>query len=440
MIGTKSDAQPAPAGQNQTAPATGTSGTSANVGSGCNTIAKPPNPGGASVVQPEGESIQHKNWQPSGGEVQFTIKSFEQIPADASIVICFRWKAPSKKDKSYVEAPVSKIDLDSDRKSLKVTTTVPSDLGDQPADIQTAILPFVPLADVRILAINNQTKAAALDATTTIGVTGLLPAVLFTAATIVFGCWVLCVVARRRLKNQDGTAPSGISKASWPLQVISTPGGHASLSQFQIILWTLIVAGSAVYVMSLSGQLIQVTNGTLVLLGIAGAAGLAAKAHSESQDAAAQATAGTAAAEKAQAERIAAEKSRIAAAATAQSDPAAARLQAESDAAASEAQNRADIAAQTKTRAQAMKNPSADQVPKWSDLIVNEITAADGKTKWREVDVTRFQMLLFTLITATFVAMNVLSTYVIPEIPTGFLTLMGISNGVYVGSKVVQRS
>ena len=56
----------------------------------------------------------------------------------------------------------------------------------------------------------------------------------------------------------------------------------------------------------------------------------------------------------------------------------------------------------------------------------------------REIDVARFQMLLFTLITAMFVLLSVLTTYAIPEIPTGFLTLMGISNGVYLGAKVAQ--
>lgn len=49
-------------------------------------------------------------------------------------------------------------------------------------------------------------------------------------------------------------------------------------------------------------------------------------------------------------------------------------------------------------------------------------------------------MLLFTLITAAFVLMSVVTTYVIPEISAGFVTLMGISNGVYMGSKIVQRS
>jgi Penicillinase repressor len=64
---------------------------------------------------------------------------------------------------------------------------------------------------------------------------------------------------------------------------------------------------------------------------------------------------------------------------------------------------------------------------------------ADG-TVTREIDTARFQMLLFTLITAAFVLMNVVTTYVIPEISTGFQTLMGISNGVYLGSKIAQGS
>jgi hypothetical protein len=53
----------------------------------------------------------------------------------------------------------------------------------------------------------------------------------------------------------------------------------------------------------------------------------------------------------------------------------------------------------------------------------------------RELDVTRIQMLYFTLVTATFVLLKVITSYEIPVIPEGFLLLMGISNSVYVGSK-----
>ena len=53
----------------------------------------------------------------------------------------------------------------------------------------------------------------------------------------------------------------------------------------------------------------------------------------------------------------------------------------------------------------------------------------------RELDVTRIQMLFFTLVTAVFVVMKVVTSYEIPVIPEGFLILMGISNSVYVASK-----
>jgi hypothetical protein len=47
-------------------------------------------------------------------------------------------------------------------------------------------------------------------------------------------------------------------------------------------------------------------------------------------------------------------------------------------------------------------------------------------------------MLFFTLITAVFTVMKVATGYAIPEIPEGFLILMGISNGVYLGAKAAK--
>jgi hypothetical protein len=66
--------------------------------------------------------------------------------------------------------------------------------------------------------------------------------------------------------------------------------------------------------------------------------------------------------------------------------------------------------------------------PRWSDLIM-----AEGQ----ELAPTRVQMLLFTLVTAVFVVVKVITSNQIPDIPEGFLILMGISNGVYVGAKLV---
>lgn len=68
--------------------------------------------------------------------------------------------------------------------------------------------------------------------------------------------------------------------------------------------------------------------------------------------------------------------------------------------------------------------------PKWSDLVV----IGEGRG---EVDVTRVQMLFFTVVTALFVASTVVTDYQIPTIPEGFVALIGSSNGFYIGSKFV---
>jgi cellulose 1,4-beta-cellobiosidase len=76
---------------------------------------------------------------------------------------------------------------------------------------------------------------------------------------------------------------------------------------------------------------------------------------------------------------------------------------------------------------------TADRMPRWSDLVIS----GDGAN---EVDVTRVQMLLFTVIAAVFVAMKLLAESDIPDIPSGILTLMGLSNGVYLGAKFITGS
>ena len=169
---------------------------------------------------------------------------------------------------------------------------------------------------------------------------------------------VLSLICHRRLRR------AGVEKTGFLIRVITTSDGDASLSQLQIVMWTFVVAGSAVYVMVLSGELIQVTTGTLVLLGISGTVSVLSRWH--------------------------------------------------------------DVATTTSAAA-------PPRLPRWSDLVVNDVNGH------RDIDVTRVQMLYFTVITATFVVMKVLTSYVIPEIPEGFQILMGISNAVYVGSKVAPK-
>ncbi len=232
-------------------------------------------------------------------------------------------------------------------------------------DGEYAGLYLVPLADVRILVIGKDkdgNTAIAADVSHVIGIANPLWALLLAALTVLAGFGLLSLISHRRLKRL------GLGDLDPVIRIITTPDGYASLSQFQMVLWTFVVAGSAVYVMVLSGELIEVTSGTLVLLGISGAVTVATQLHDSAQ--------------------------------AAKADPAA--------------------------------PPKPMRKPVWSDLIVNETSGH------REIDVTRVQMLYFTLITAVFVVMRVLTTYIIPEIPQGFQILMGLSNAVYFGSKVAQ--
>jgi hypothetical protein len=77
-----------------------------------------------------------------------------------------------------------------------------------------------------------------------------------------------------------------------------------------------------------------------------------------------------------------------------------------------------------------VKTPSRE--PRWSDLIMS----GDVNT---EADLSRVQMLLFTSISAVFTGLTLINTGVIPDLPVGELALVGISNGVYLASKVSNR-
>ena len=339
-------------------------------GAGCNTVEKPVSAGGASIV-PEAATGQQKNWQPSGGEITFTVRSFAQIPSDALVLVCFRWKRNGPRQDEYVTARPTQLDLTDGGRLLKITVVVPLNLPKAPSrfggDGQYTGLYLVPVADVRILVLGKNADGSALvaaDVSHRIGISNPFWAIALALSTALLAFAILTVVCHRRLKR------FGHGDLDPLIRIITSWDGHASLSRLQMVLWTFVVAASAVYVMGVSGELIEVTTGTLVLLGISGAVTVGTKIHDNSQ------------------------------------------------------------AAKIPTDAP----PPPLRKPRWSDLVVNEVNGV------REIDITRVQMLYFTLVTASFVVMRVVSTYVIPEIPQGFQILMGISNAVYFGSKVAQPS
>jgi hypothetical protein len=397
-----------------------------------------PKAGSASIAQPAGASFQSKQWQPAGGLIEIAVSDYK-ADADAIVTACFRWKLKDNtKTAEFVESPPKSIALTNG--VLKVTVEVPQ-LADTNEEVARRVW-VVPLAEVRVIAVKSG-NTVQVDTWTEIGITYPFISLMFALAVIVLVFAVLNIVVKDRVKYDP--------KANWFLRIISTPSGVASLSQFQMLLWTFVVAGSAIYVATLSGQLVEVTTGTLVLLGISGAATLAAQAQDENQAATTRAAGENARpeAERLKTEAEAAEataKTAEAAAATARAAANAASSDTALESAAQDAEKKATGArkqaddARQKAKAAAEnagERETTDSVrrPLWSDLIVNE-----SDEKGREIDVARVQMLLFTLVSAVFVTVKVIAAYVIPEIPVGYLTLMGISNGVYVGSKVVRKT
>src|SRR5262249_48054345 len=113
----------------------------------------------------------------------------------------------------------------------------------------------------------------AADVSHVIGITSPLFAAVVAMLTALAAFTMLSIVCHRRLKRL------GHGDLDPFIRLVTTRDGYASLSMFQMILWTLVVAASAVYVMVLSGEWIEITTGTLVLLGISGTVTVGAKLH-----------------------------------------------------------------------------------------------------------------------------------------------------------------
>jgi hypothetical protein len=125
----------------------------------------------------------------------------------------------------------------------------------------------VPTAEMRAVVLDaNGTPTGTMDQTLTFGVTDRIWAgVTATAVSVLF--WFAMYQIGRSRDVRGG----------FLLRVIANHQGYASLSQFQIMVWTVVIGASAIYVMMLSDQLIDIPTATLSLLGIAGITTVAAK-------------------------------------------------------------------------------------------------------------------------------------------------------------------
>ncbi len=363
---------------------------------------QPPLPPGA--VAPVSVTVSAATtWQPRGGEVVVQIAGDAEQLKKLSLRACMRWSGrntgkPDAKDElaRYRDANVHIRPSDVGR-IVNLGISVPrldSEAGSimerWQSDLPSSGLGVVPLADLRLIGYND--AGVLFDVVEPVGITSKTYALILALICVAVGITAVHRLAEPAAPDPSAAGPRGSVQAAldglfsfrWVLKLVRNPDGSASLSAFQVLLWTVVVAASAIYVMALSGSLIDISSGTLTMLGIAGAASL-----------------------------IAAKTGSNAAQQTAAAPPA---------------------AGGGRDAVPTVPPPaSAGPVfmPEWVDLITDEND---------QPDVTRIQMLLFTVVSAGFVVLQVLNTYVIPEIPVGYQILMGISNGIYVGAKVTKLS
>lgn len=389
-------AKPKPAAESTAAPgATGSVAAPTSTpaptrtGSG-NAAAEPGARTSAKTFQGTSVLTLEPRWQPRGGKVRLSLTTSEEIPSDVKIGVWFRWKMTdeSKASKSTeVPATIRLESVTSDKRTVTVVATVPEDLkwpsatgaasasapggSSRTASRETQGFGLIPVAAVRLEATGLDEPA---DLSLDLGITSVPWSVLIALAIAFIALLLVALVAKHRIPD--------LKNVGSLLRIITSERGYGSLSQFQIMLWTFVVAVSAVYVLSLSGDLIEISGGTLVLLGISGAATIGAAWHTT--------------------------LSERPPAAPSSGDPVDHPL------------------------------PPKPGPPAWSDLIMNYVWVREKNDHVKTLDVTRAQMLIFTFVTAAFVLIEVVTTNTIPPIPDGFMTLMGISNGVYVTSKFVR--
>jgi hypothetical protein len=284
-------------------------------------------------------------WQPIGEEIVVTVSAREAV-ADVDIAACFRWELEDGYG-DWVQGPRPRL-VQVNGSVAGFSLTVPQIPVPAVGRIAKTFF-FVRDADALVvLRKGDQQWAYVVPFGVSHGGMGA-------ASVTAFLLFIAGIFFLAAPNVSGGRLPMRMNRAI--LYVISSRAkGSASLSQFQLVLWLCVVGCCIVYVMVLSGDLIQVPDQLLGLLGISSGAFIGAKVMGDPPSSAG----------------------------------------------------------------------GAGREPRWQDLI-----EVDGV-----VDVTRLQMLVFTVVTAIFVVMRTFAAYEFPNLDNSYLVLMGIANGSYLLGKV----
>jgi len=211
-------------------------------------------------------------WRPQGTQVRFTITSTNGgQPQIAQVFACFRWELTAKAQNLHPSVPYKAsrqvISPPTGDGTIQYGAMVPRLPNHSLWDVQHTSLYTVPLAQMQVLV---EFSDGSWDAVILpVGITNIWIALLVLAIATGLGIAALWALAPEEFKGQATKQRGFAAISQHALALIANNDGVASLSQLQILIWTFVVAGAAIYVMVLSGNLIPISDGTLILLGIA---------------------------------------------------------------------------------------------------------------------------------------------------------------------------
>ncbi|HLY05936.1 MAG TPA: fibronectin type III domain-containing protein [Rhizomicrobium sp.] len=253
-------------------------------------------------------------WQPRDGRIRFTVRARDDASPSAidklQLRVCFGWplkycngsglcgiKAGTgqnvlvAQDRETYHLTYDLEPVDRDANSVTYETALPAALwrsrNPTPPDFADVVMDYyhravhqpsyvydglglVPSVDMHLVGSSiGQTDPSVdpnlLDASVRVGLSFRFMAFVIALAAIAIVWRFLWICGR------DRRVPGG-----WLLSIIANSDGYASLSQFQLVLWTTVIGAGAVYVISLSGTLISIPDQALALLGISGFSALLA--------------------------------------------------------------------------------------------------------------------------------------------------------------------
>jgi len=207
-------------------------------------------------------------WQAPGGTIMFTVIGLDPQKS-SSVAACLR---PFDADTPWSRSTLleaARIAQADGKTGTRFAVTMPWSFPAVPYFGWR----FYPPAELRVIVSESSSPAPDADVVREMRISPIWFGVLAAIVFVGFVTWALYSFAL--FLRVPGT---GVI-----LRIISTANGWASLAQFQIVLWTLVIGAGAVYVMTLRGTLIDISVGTLGLLGIAGAAAVGSQLRSSQE-------------------------------------------------------------------------------------------------------------------------------------------------------------